>query len=30
VVAGTFAVSLFVMAMNRRFLARKLDGSDAV
>lgn len=30
VVAGTFAVSLFVMAMNRKFLVRKLDGSDAV
>jgi glycerol-3-phosphate acyltransferase PlsY len=30
VVAGTFAVSLFVMAMNRNFLARKLDGRDPV
>jgi len=30
VVAGTFAVSLFVMVMNRSFLARKLDGSEPV
>jgi acyl-phosphate glycerol 3-phosphate acyltransferase len=30
VVAGTFAVSLFVLAMNRSFLARKLDGRDAI
>ena len=28
VVAGTFATSLFVLAMNLRFLARKLDGSE--
>ena len=30
VVAGTFLTSLFVLAMNLRFLARKLDGRDAV
>jgi acyl-phosphate glycerol 3-phosphate acyltransferase len=30
VVAGTFATSLFVMAMNLSFLARKLDGSEPV
>jgi acyl-phosphate glycerol 3-phosphate acyltransferase len=30
VVAGTFAISFFILAMNRRFLARKLDGRDAI
>ena len=30
VVAGTFLTSLFVLAMNLRFLARKLDGSDGI
>jgi hypothetical protein len=30
VVAGIFATSLFVLAMNLRFLARKLDGSEPV
>jgi len=29
-VAGIFVVSLFVLAMNLRFLGRKLDGSEAV
>jgi acyl-phosphate glycerol 3-phosphate acyltransferase len=30
VVAGTFLVSLLVLALNREFLARKLDGRDAI
>ncbi len=30
VLAGTFLTSLFVLAMNLRFLVRKLDGRDAV
>jgi glycerol-3-phosphate acyltransferase PlsY len=30
VLAGTFLTSLFVLSMNLRFLARKLDGSAAV
>jgi glycerol-3-phosphate acyltransferase PlsY len=30
VLAGTFLTSLFVLAMNLRFLARKLDGSAAI
>jgi hypothetical protein len=30
VVAGTFAISFFILAMNWSFLARKLDGQDAV
>ena len=30
VVAGTFATSFFILAMNWTFLARKLDGRDAI
>jgi hypothetical protein len=30
VLAGTFLTSFFVMGMNLRFLARKLDGRDAI